>query len=67
VLFVWPLLGKVEDEVRDGQVATALEAFARAGITGLVEMALEEPALESMVRLQAAGRLTARIIGHMII
>ena len=67
VLFVWPLLADVEDEVRDGQVTTALEAFARAGITTAVEMALEEPALESMARLRAAGSLTTRVVAHVII
>ena len=67
VFYVWPLLSDVEEEVRDQQVATALEAFARAGITGLVEMALEEPALESMARLRASNRLTARTVAHMII
>jgi len=64
---VTPLLARVDDEVRDGYVSSALEAFARAGITTVVEMALEEDALESIVRLQAAGRLTVRVVAHMII
>ena len=64
---VAPLLAQVDDEVRDGHVSTALEAFARAGITTVVEMALEEEALESIARLQAAGRLTVRVVAHMII
>ena len=64
---VQPLLADVDDEVRDGYVTTALAAFARAGITSVVEMALEENALESIARLQAAGKLTARVVAHMII
>jgi len=64
---VAPLLAQVDDDVRDGYVSSALEAFARAGITTVVEMALEEDALESIARLQAAGKLTVRVVAHMII
>ena len=64
---VVPLLAQVEDGVRDGYVATALEAFARAGITSVAEMALEEDALESLARFEAAGTLTSRVVAHMII
>ncbi len=64
---VQPLLAKVDDHVRDGYVSTAFEAFARAGITTVVEMALEEEALESIARLRAAGKLTVRVVAHMII
>ena len=64
---VYPLLAQVDDKVRDGYVSSALEAFARAGITTVVEMALEEDALESIARLQASGKLTVRVMAHMII
>ncbi len=64
---VQPLLANVSDDVRDGYVIKAFEAFARAGITTVVEMALEESALESIARLQAAGKLTVRVVAHMII
>ena len=63
---VWPLLSNVSDEELDLQVTAALEAFARAGITSVVEMALEEPALASIARLQAADKLSARVVGHVI-
>jgi len=63
---VWPLLSNVSDDELDLQVTAALEAFARAGITSVVEMALEEPALSSIARLQAAGKLSARVVGHVI-
>ncbi|MEQ8665389.1 MAG: amidohydrolase [Rhodospirillales bacterium] len=63
---VWPLLSNVTDAERDAQVAAALGAFARAGITSVVEMALEERALESMARLQVAGKLSARVVAHVI-
>lgn len=67
VNYVWSLLGEVGAEVMDFHNSTALEAFSRAGITGLVEMAMEEPALESLARIQARGELNARIVAHMII
>lgn len=63
---VWPLLNQVSDAELEERILAALDAFARAGITSIVEMALEEPALEAAARLQAAGRLTARVVGHMI-
>lgn len=63
---VWPLLNQVSDAEIEGRVLSALDAFARAGITSIVEMALEEPVLEAVARLQAAGRLTTRVVGHII-
>jgi predicted amidohydrolase YtcJ len=63
---VWPLLSNLSEDALDRQVLAALEAFARAGITSIVEMGLEEQVLECVARLQAAGKLSARIIGHMI-
>jgi hypothetical protein len=67
VNYVWSLLNKLEPEVRERHIATALEAFSRAGITSVVEMALEESHLESMLRIDARGELKLRIVGHMII
>jgi predicted amidohydrolase YtcJ len=67
VNYVWSLLNKLEPEVRERHIATALEAFSRAGITSVVEMALEESHLESMLRMDARGELKLRIVGHMII
>ncbi|MCP4389907.1 MAG: amidohydrolase [Gammaproteobacteria bacterium] len=67
VNYVWSLLGNVDAKVMDHHNSTALEAFSRAGVTGLVEMAMEEPALESLARMQARGELKVRIVAHMII
>ncbi|WP_227421564.1 amidohydrolase [Pacificispira spongiicola] len=64
---VWPLLSNVSDDELEKQVLVAAEAFSRAGITSVVEMALEERVLESIARIQAAGKLTVRVVGHMII
>jgi len=64
---VWSLLNNVEPQVLDRHIATALDAFSRAGITSVVEMALEESHLESMLRMDARGELKLRIVGHMII
>jgi predicted amidohydrolase YtcJ len=67
VNYVWSLLNKMEPEVQDQHISIALEAFTRAGITGVVEMALEEAALESMARLKSRGELKVRIVAHMIV
>ena len=67
VNYVWALLNQMEPQVREQHISTALEAFTRAGITSVVEMALEEPDLEAMARIQARGELKVRIVAHMII
>ena len=67
VFHVWSLLNKLEPEVQDQHILIALDAFTRAGITSVVEMALEEAALESMARLQSRGELKIRIVAHMIV
>lgn len=67
VNYVWSLLNNVEPQVREQHIATALDAFSRAGITSVVDMALEEPELEAMRRICDRGELKLRIVGHMII
>lgn len=67
VNYVWALLGNVDKAELEQNIMTALEAFTRAGITGLVEMAMEEPALQALARIQARGELKIRIVAHMII
>ena len=67
VNYVWTLLNDISGDVMEQHITTALDAFVRAGITSVVEMALEEPALEAMARLQAQGKLPIRIAAHMII
>lgn len=64
---VWTLLNDIGPAERERHVATALDAFVRAGITGVVEMALEEPALEVMARLHERGELPLRIVAHLIV
>ena len=64
---VWPLLNRVSDEETDRHLSAALETYAAAGVTSIVEMALEEAALRAMVRAAAAGQLTARVVAHAII
>ena len=67
VNYVWKLLGDVTDPVRNQQMLTAVEAFVRAGITSVVEMALEPVAVDSLLRLKSRGHLPIRVVGHMII
>ncbi|MFT5502459.1 MAG: putative amidohydrolase YtcJ [Gammaproteobacteria bacterium] len=67
VNYVWALLGKIGDDELEQRITTAIEAFSRAGITSVVEMAMEEPALEAMARLLKRGELKIRVVAHMII
>jgi predicted amidohydrolase YtcJ len=67
VNYVWTLLNNISEQVVEQHITTALDAFVRAGITSVVEMALEEPALKAMERLRTRGKLPIRIAAHMII
>jgi predicted amidohydrolase YtcJ len=48
----------------DRQLAAALAGYRATGVTGLTDMGLDEPALDAMIRAEAAGTLTARIAAH---
>ena len=55
------------DAQRDDQLRAALAAVAAAGVTSVVDMALNPPALEAMARAERAGTLTARIRAHVML
>ena len=62
---VWPFLAaRRTDADRDRHLDAALAAYAAAGITGVVDMAVDEHGLPAMVRAQDSGRLPVRIVGH---
>ena len=63
--FVWPFLAASRtDAERDRHLDAALSAYAAAGITGVVDMAVDEHGLAAMARADDAGRLPVRIVGH---
>ena len=66
VNYVWSLLNNVPREVTENRIRTAMEAFCRAGITSIVDMAMEEAELETLAHLDAQGKLDLRVIAHMI-
>jgi predicted amidohydrolase YtcJ len=62
---VWPFLaGSRTDADRDRHLDAALSAYAAAGITGVVDMAVDGHGLAAMARAHDAGRLPVRIVGH---
>ena len=62
---VWPFLAAQRtDDDRDRHLDAAMSAYASAGITGVVDMAVDEYGLAAMARAQEAGRLPVRIVGH---
>ena len=62
---VWPFLAAQRtDAERDRQFAAAMAAYAAAGITGVVDMAVDEHGLTTMDRAHRAGTLAVRIVGH---
>lgn len=65
---VWPFLAsRTTDAERDEHLRTALSAYASAGITGVVDMAMDEHALAAMVRAHDAGALPVRVVGHWLV
>lgn len=62
---VWPFLAsRRTDADRDRHLAAAVTAYAASGITGVVDMAVEELGLAAMARAHHAGELPVRIVGH---
>ncbi|RBY89031.1 amidohydrolase [Blastococcus sp. TBT05-19] len=62
---VWPFLAAQRtDADRDRHFDAAMTAYASNGITGVIDMAVDEHGLAAMARAQAAGRLPVRIVGH---
>jgi predicted amidohydrolase YtcJ len=64
---VWPLLADVDDATRDRHLGAALQAYAAAGVTTAVDMALDHAGLETMLRAEARGELTMRLHAHWLI
>ena len=63
--FVWPFLAAQRtDADRDRHLTAAVTAYTAAGITGVVDMAVDELGLAAMERAHRAGELPVRIVGH---
>jgi predicted amidohydrolase YtcJ len=68
VVQTWAYFGSLTtDQQRDGQLRSALDAAAAAGITSVVDMALMPADLEAMARAEREDSLTARIRAHVIL
>ncbi len=62
---VWPFLAaRRTDADRDRHLTAAVTAYAAAGITGVVDMAVDELGLAAMDRAHRAGALPVRLVGH---
>ncbi len=66
-LHAWPMLSESGPGAIQHHLSVALAEYAAAGVTTLVEMALDEETLESMATLLERGELTSRIVAHMIV
>jgi predicted amidohydrolase YtcJ len=64
---VTPLLEDVTADEIDEFVRAAMNVYAAAGVTTIVDMAMVEAELESLARLRDAGELTMRIAAHMLV
>lgn len=62
----------VDPHVRDGgtdddadvELAAALGGYAKAGVTAAIDMGLDRRSLDAMLRAEANGDLTTRVVGH---
>ncbi|MFD0904133.1 amidohydrolase [Actinomadura sediminis] len=65
---VLPLLHKATtDDDRDRALAAAVRGYLSSGVTGAVDMGLDEPALAALVRAERSGRLPLRVAGHWLV
>ncbi|MFW2332428.1 amidohydrolase [Ilumatobacter sp.] len=64
---VWPLLADVGADGTKERIRLALRAFAEAGITTAVDMAMDAETLGLMSELRDGGELTTRIVAHMLV
>lgn len=66
--YVWPFLDRANTDLdRDRALAAAAAAYLDAGVTGVVDMALDETSLAAMLRAERSGRLGPRIAAHWLI
>lgn len=65
---VWPFLDAANsDDDRDAHLAAAMDAYVRCGVTGAVDMALDRPGLDAMLRARERGALPVRVAAHWLI
>ncbi|XP_014556600.1 hypothetical protein COCVIDRAFT_16018 [Bipolaris victoriae FI3] len=65
ILIVWPYLAKVTPLVNKmAALKAAINAYHAAGVTGCIDMAMEEPAWETILALKAAEGLPLRFAAH---
>jgi predicted amidohydrolase YtcJ len=64
----WPFLDSVAtDRDRDRALAAITSAYTSSGVTTVVDMALDDLALEALERADQAGSLDLRVIGHWMV
>jgi predicted amidohydrolase YtcJ len=64
---VWPLLANVDSATHDRHLAAAMQAYAQAGVTTAVDMALDHAGLNAMLRAADQDALTMRLHAHWLI
>ncbi|MGH3518639.1 MAG: amidohydrolase [Haloechinothrix sp.] len=64
----WAFLANVSTDVeRDRALAAATAAYLSSGVTTVVDMAVDEQSLATLVRAERAGALDLRVVGHWFI
>lgn len=66
-LIVWPFLSAVQtDEERDAALELALQTYLEAGVTGVVDMSLNQEQVESLDRIaeRRGGSLPLTVVAH---
>ena len=63
----WPVMNVADDDERDTQLSTALDAYRAAGTTAAVDMALDAHALDALLRSQERGDLAFTVVGHWLV
>ncbi|KAJ1568711.1 hypothetical protein HK405_014729 [Cladochytrium tenue] len=70
ITIVWPALARMaSDEQTDADIEAAFQAYIETGVTGVVDMALEDTSLEALRRVKAkhGGTLPLRVSAHWLV
>jgi predicted amidohydrolase YtcJ len=63
----WPVMNAANEQTDDRLLAAAVDAYLQSGTTTAVDMAMDQRALDTMLRAETTGRLPFTVIGHWLI
>ncbi|HAP75240.1 MAG TPA: amidohydrolase [Acidimicrobiaceae bacterium] len=63
----WPVMNRTTSADNDAALQAAIAAYLAGGTTAAVDMALDTPSLQALLRADSAGRLPFTVVAHWLI